>query len=179
MIKGKKDINELRWVRLFTASHIPRYLVEQIGKRDYSVEDLFKYLDGSVLISGKEGAMLNPIFHVWALVCPENLVKGFLWFTIDPLTKDMVIQVYSVDRAYWGSKQAVERLAKHMLEIRKNAKLKKIYWLTAFPKHSAKYGFKKSTSILMEYNEEEEDGKNSDGRHRYSEFANSRATAVA
>lgn len=177
-MKPKKDIEELRWVRIFSASHIPKYLVEQIAKRDYSVNDLYTYLEGFLLIPGAEGPTLNPLFHVWALVDPENLVKGFVWFTVDPLSKDMIIQVYSVDRSYWGSKQAVEKLANHMKEIRKNANLKKIYWITAFPAHSAKNGFKKSKNILMEYNEEEEDGTNITGGSTDIKLADAGATGV-
>jgi hypothetical protein len=166
-MKPKGDIKELRWIRIFSPSHIPKYLVEQIAKRDYSVDDLYTYLEGSLLKQGPQGPTLNPTFHVWALVDPQNLVKGFLWFTVDPLSKDMAIQAYSVDREYWGSKQAVEKLAKHMKEIRKNAKLKKIYWITAFPKHASKHGFVKSKNVLFEYTEDQE-VKNDDSVHSVS-----------
>ena len=37
----------------------------------------------------------------------------------------------------------------------KKANLKKVYWVTKFPKHSKRYGFKESEHILMEYSEEE------------------------
>lgn len=159
-MKDKGNIDDLRWVRLFTPTHIPKYLVEQIAKRDYEVDDFFKYLEINCLRTVKEGPTLNPFFHLWALVDPENLVKGFLWFTIEPLTKDIMIQTYSVDKHYWGSKEAVLKLADHVKEIRKKGSLNKIYWITQFPKHSEKFNFKKSKNVLMEYNEEQEtDGK--------------------
>ncbi len=157
-MKRKSNLDELRWVRLFTGSHIPRYLVEQIAKRDYEVDDLYTYIEANVLRPTELGPTLNPLFHVWALVNPENLVRGFLWFTIDPLTKDILIQVYSVDSNYWGCKDAVYKLVTHVKDLRKRGGLKKVYWMTKFPKHSLKYGFKPSKCVLMEYNEEEEDG---------------------
>lgn len=163
-MKHKADINELRWVRLFTPIHIPKYLIEQISKRDYEIEDLYHYMEINCLRPTKDGPTLNPLFHLWALVHPDNIVKGFLWFIIDALTKDIVIQIYSVDSNYWGCKGAVMKLADHLKEIRKKAQLNKIYWITKFPKHSNKYGFKPSKSILMEYNEEEENGTDDEGR---------------
>lgn len=162
-MKRKGDIETLRWVRLFTPMHIPKYLIEQIAKRDYEIEDLYKYLEVNCLRPTKEGPTLNPLFHLWALVDPDNHVKGFLWFTVDSLTKDIVIQVYSVDTNFWGCKGAVLKLAEHIKDIRKKACLNKIYWITKFPKHSFKYGFKPSNSVLMEYTEEDEDGTNIDG----------------
>ncbi len=163
-MKPKGNIEELRWLRLFTGTLIPVYLVEQIAKRDYEVKDLYTYFEENILRMSPDGPTLNPIFNVWGLIDKENLVKGFLWFTIDPLSKDMVIQVYSVDPHYWGCKGAILKLATHMKDQRKKGKLKKVYWITKFPKHSLKYGFKPSKSVLMEYNEEEkEDGQNNDG----------------
>lgn len=162
-MKRKGDINELKWVRLFSTMPVPRYLIEQISKREYGVDDLFNFLEINCLRQTKEGPTLNPLFHLWALVNPEKQVKGFLWFTIDALTKDIVIQVYSVDSNYWGCKGAVLKLADHLKDIRKKANLNKIYWITKFPKHSYKYGFKQSKSVLMEYTEEEEDGQDIDG----------------
>ena len=181
-MKRTSKMDELRWVRLFTGSHIPRYLVDQIAKRDYEIEDFYQFVENNLLRQTQEGPTLNPLFHLWALVNEENLVRGFLWFTIDPLTKDMVIQVYSVDSNYWGSREAIKKLAEHMKEIRRKAKLNKIYWITKFPKHSLKYGFKPSKNVLMEYNEEdEEDGSNIDGgpdTHRKRESTHSRTAEL-
>ena len=84
-------IDELRWVRLFSSIHIPKYLVEQVRDRDYTVEDFFKYQEINCTISGNEGTKLNPFNHLYALVDKENIVKGFLWFVIDALSKDVII----------------------------------------------------------------------------------------
>ena len=156
----KYKMDDLRWVRLFTASHIPLYLVEQIKGREFEDDAYLKHLDKNVLMQSEQGPILNPLFHLWALVDPDNLVRGFLWFTVDPLEQAIVIQTYSVDSNFWG-KGAIERLVKHIKFIQKKSQLKKIYWITNHPKHSAKYGFKPSKNVLMEYNEdisEEEEG---------------------
>jgi N-acetylglutamate synthase-like GNAT family acetyltransferase len=147
----KHEIDELRWVRLFSPIHIPLYLVDQVRDRDYTVEDFMRYQEINCLVQKKEGPTLNPFNHLYALVDPENAVKGFLWFVIDSLSKDVVINTFSMDKAYWGKGAAVKRLSDHVKEIMKKLKLKKVYWLTNYPKHSERHGFKRSRSVLMEY----------------------------
>lgn len=157
-MKPKKDIDKLRWIRVFTPDHIPTKLVEQVRARDYSVEDFYKYHEGTCLVQGQDGVKLNPLSHLYVLADEENMTQGFLWFTVDPLTKDLVLQTYSVNEDYWGAGAAVKKLADHLKEIRCKAQLNKIYWITNFPKHSQRYGFKKSKAVLMEYTEDQKDG---------------------
>jgi len=146
-----KTMDELRWIRVFTPDHIPHYLIEQIKDRDYSIEDFFKYQKINCL-SAKEGSFsLNPFNHLYVLANDKNEVKGVLWFTVDPLAKDILIQIYSIDRMYWNSGQAVKKLFSHIKDILKKANLNKVFWANAHPKHAKRYGFKESRMILMEY----------------------------
>lgn len=163
-MKNEKAIEDLKWVRVFTALHVPRYLVEQVRDRDFSVEDFYTYQDSICFMQSENGPKLNPFSHLYVLVDQENLVKGFLWFVVDPLTKDLIIQTFSVDKEYWFKGKAVSKLAKHIKDIRKKASLNKVYWLTNYPKHSMRYGFRRSKAVLMEYNEEEENGKDTTRR---------------
>ena len=59
-MKRKSNLDELRWVRLFASSHIPRYLVEQIAKRDYEIDDLYTYLEANLLVIEVEGTDYTP-----------------------------------------------------------------------------------------------------------------------
>lgn len=164
-MKDKTDtIDELRWVRVFSPVHIPKYLVEQVRDRQYSVEDFFKYHEINCLMDSEKGPTLNPFHHLYVLVDETNIVKGFLWFVIDALSKHVIINTFSMDKAYWGKGQAVKRLSDHVKEIINKLKLKKVFWITNYPKHSERYDFKRSRGILMEY-KELEDGKNYDGKH--------------
>ena len=159
-------IEELRWVRVFSPIHVPKYLIEQIKKRDYSVEEFYKYHEINCLQMTEEGPSLNPFSHLYVLVNTENLVKDVLWFTVDPLAKSICIQTYTVDKEYWNSGGSVRKLADHIKDIRRKGNLKKIYWVSDYPKHSQRHGFRMSKSVLMEYSEEEEEnGKNTDGKH--------------
>lgn len=150
--------DELRFVRIISAIHIPKYLVEQLKDSDFTVEDFYKYQENICMIE-KDGMMvLNPLNHLYILLDKENLTKGFAWFTVDQLGQNICIHSFSMDKKYWSkgeSSKSVKMLVDFMRDFRKNSGLKKVYWITNYPKHSQKYGFKKSKSILMEYKEEE------------------------
>jgi hypothetical protein len=149
------NIDDLRWVRVFTPIHIPKQLIEQVRDRDYSVEDFYKYQEINCLRDSSEGTTLNPFSHLYVLADKENLIRGFLWFTIDALSKDICIQTYSVEKNYWEPGKAVKKVTELLKEIKNKANLNKVYWITNYPKHSKRYGFKESKSILMEYSGEE------------------------
>jgi len=149
-------LDELRWVRIFTPDHLPHYLIEQVRNRNYSIEEFFKYQQLNLLVQSENKIALNPFNHLYVLVNPENLVKGFLWFTIDALAKDIFIQTYSIDKEYWYKGYAVKKLADKVMEVHEKAQLNKIFWANPYPKHAERYGFKRSKNILMEYNPKEE-----------------------
>lgn len=151
MSNQASKMDELRWIRSTSPDLIPRYLLEQVKHKDYTVDDFLKYQKNIAFTNTKDGVMLNPFSHLYYLANPENMIKGILWFCIDPLTKDLIIQTYSVDKEYSKTGGAVEKLCILIKDIVNKAKLKKIYWITTNPRHSQRHGFKKSKSILMEY----------------------------
>ena len=166
-----KIINEnLRWVRVFSPDVIPKYLIDQIKHKDFTTEDFYKNQKANCLVDTDKGPTLNPFNHLYALADKENIVKGFLWFVIDPMSLNLLINNYSVDKDYWNTGHAVKFLTEHIKEIQKRLKLKKVYWCTRYPKHSERYGFKRSKDILMEYvGEEDERKQNMDGLDRRQE----------
>lgn len=159
-------IEELRWVRAFSPDLIPKYLIEQVRDRDYTVDNFYKYQNLNCLIEGKNGPTLNPFNHLYVLANDGNMVKGFLWFIVDPLSTDVIINTFSMDKEYWGNGSAVKKLSAHVKEILKKLKLKKVYWLTNYPKHAERNGFKRSKSILFEYNDSSEEEKKDVQMHK-------------
>ena len=147
-----KKIDELRFVRAMSPDIVPHYLIEQVRDRNYSVEDFFKYQQINCMSQTADGFKINPFNHLYVLANPENIVKGVLWMVVDALSKDVVIQTYSIDKEYWNKGYAVKKIADHVKDIVMKAKLNKIYWVTNYPAHSRRYGFYPSKSILMEYN---------------------------
>jgi N-acetylglutamate synthase-like GNAT family acetyltransferase len=147
-------MDSLRWIRIFSIEYLPRYLVEQIRDRSYNVDQFLEFQKINLVVKENGELQLNPFNHLHVLVDKENVIKGFVWFTIEPLTKDIFIQNYSVDKEYWNKGTAVNKLTEKILEIHEKAGLNKIFWATKYPKHSMRYGFKRSKNILMEYNPE-------------------------
>jgi hypothetical protein len=148
-------IDDLRWVRVFSPQVIPKYLVDNIKHKDFTTDEFFEYQEIICLRQTDEGPTLNPFSHLYALADSGNIVKGILWFTIDPLSKNLFIQTYSVDKEYWDG-GSIKKLSDHIKIIRDSAGLRNVFWITDYPKHSKRHGFKMSKSVLMEYSEEEE-----------------------
>ena len=162
-MKNHKEIDSLKWIRLMTPIHIPRYLVDQVKDRDFSVDRFYKYQEEACIIKEGNSFRINPLNHLWALVNQENEVKGFVWFTIDVLSENICIHTYSIDPDFWFQNKAVGKLADFIKGYMKEAQMKRVFWISKYPKHQQKYGFKPSKHVLMEYTEEE-DGKYSTSR---------------
>lgn len=142
---------ELSWVRIIDPIHIPDVYIEQIKDRDFSVENFKKY-QKSICVEIKNGQLIiNPFNLLFVLVDQEKQVKGFAWLVIDALCNALVINSFSMDNDYWGNGKCIQLLEDKAKEIQEGGKLDKVYWITRCPKHSQKYGFKRSKNILMEY----------------------------
>jgi len=151
MSDKEKKIEELKWVRLLSPVHIPRYLIDQVRDKNYDTDDFIKYQELNCLVADNQGFKVNPFNHLYALVDNGNLVKGFLWFVIEPLTKDLLVNTFSMDKEYWFGGYAMKKASDHIKDLMKKMKIKKCFWSTNYPKHSERQGFKRSRSVLMEY----------------------------
>jgi len=145
------DIKELRWIRIFDPSLIPRYLIEQIKKRDFTYEKFIEYYKDSCLITTENGLMFNPSCHFYVLADAKNIIKGFVLYGADALEDTLFIHKYSVDKEYWEKGYAMGRLVEHAKDLMKELNVKQILLVTRYPKHSEKHGMKRSKDILMEY----------------------------
>lgn len=146
----------LHWVRVMTPMFIPKQLVRQVRDKEFNEDDFYTYLDAICTNKGPEGISFNPYCHLYVLVDERKLVKGFLWFEVHPLTKDVIVNTYSVHPSLWGKGAAIQMAKDLLLSFMKGAKLKKVIWFTNYPWHYERYGFKRSKSILMEYEDGEE-----------------------
>ncbi len=154
------DHDKLRFIRIFTPMHIPKELIEQIRDRKYEVDDWYKYQEVICLRQTDTGPQLNPLSLLYVIADEENRVVGMLWCDIDTLSKTLVVQTFSMDRAYWGGGKAVKLLSDKGKEILKECHLKRCIWHTNYPKHSLRYGFKQTKGAIMEWCAEEgEDGR--------------------
>ena len=174
-----KDFEKLKWLRIFDPVHIPEYLVEQIKDRQFTVEKFYQFQKQSCIENINGQMVLNPFNLLYVLTDENTTVQGFCWMVVDPLCDALIINSFSMNDAYWNKGKCVGLLEAKAREIQQGADLKSVYWITRCPKHSEKYGFKKSKHILMEY---VENGKNIPGEQstsdRESAIDDSSTTAV-
>ena len=157
-----KDIDKFEFLRIFTPDHIPKYLVDQIRDKEFTTEKFYEYQKICCIRQTKDGPIINPMNFLYVIANEDKITKGFLWGQADPLTNDFVVQTYSIDKEYWGNGNAVRLLVTKVQEIIDECKMNKVFWITNFPKHAQRYGFKRSKSILFEYNGDSEKVKSID-----------------
>lgn len=146
------DINELQFVRMVVPDlfeYIPRYLIERVEDRSWSVDRLYKF--GPMFVS-------SPLNHFWLLKETGNAIKGVLFTVIDVLSEKLNVIIFSVDEEY----QAVgnlEIVLDFLRQFIKNfnktkdveIKLKeKINWVTAQPGTFDEVGGQQPKTILVE-----------------------------
>ena len=138
-------------MRVFTPIHIPIYLIEQIKDRDWTVEDYIKYHEINCLSEIGEGSQIESFFTSLCSCKRCEYYERLSLVHYRALNKRFNhTELFSRQRIL-GKGRAVEKLAEHIKFIHKKGELNKILWVTNYPKHSQKYGFKQSKSILMEY----------------------------
>lgn len=159
MKTNEKSIENLKWVRIFDPVHIPKEYIDQIKHKEFTSEKFYEFISKISVISNENGLILNPLNLLFVLVDDNNRTKGVLWMVINKLANALVINTFSVDKEYWGNGKAVTLLTAKAIEIKEKEKLERVYWITRSPKHSEKFGFKRSKNVLMEYS----DGKHNNG----------------
>lgn len=157
------DYESLRFIRVFTPLHVPKELIEQVRDRCFEVDDWYAYQHEMCTTEGPNGPVLNPYSLLYVIADEGNKVVGMLWCEIQALSKTLYVQTFSMDKKYWCRGRAVNLAAEKAKDIARDCNLTKISWFTTYPKHSERYGFKRSKSILMEYTEKD-DGKTSYGK---------------
>ena len=137
-------------VRIDSPDYIPVELIDQIKDRYYETDSWYKYLRVICMKLTPEGLAYNPFCYLYA-VADGDTVVGVLWYELSLLDVAIRIQTFSMHRDFWGRGQAVKLLSDFIQEQMKKAGVKKCYWSTKYPKHSEKYGFKRSRNVLMEF----------------------------
>lgn len=123
---------------------IPRHLLEQIKNRDWSVDKWYQ------LQEAMKGEMTNLLF---AAVDDEYKIRGFLWMIFDPFTETLVVNNFSLERAYQGGGVPMRFVRGFVRKIMKDLSVTKTVWLTDKPGVFERYGFKRSKNVLMELKE--------------------------
>lgn len=159
-----KDFEKIKFIRVFTPVHVPKYLIEQIKHRKFKVDDWYAHQESICTYFENGQAKVNPSNLLFVIPDEDLKVVGVLHCNISDVEKALIVQTFSVHKDYWSRGKAVQLLAKKCKELAKEKCLERVYWVTNYPKHSEYHGFKKSKSVLMEYDlskdtaEEAQDG---------------------
>jgi len=73
------DYSNLRFVRIFDPSHVPKKLIEQIKHPWFELDDWYKYQEIICLRHTDQGPQLNPLSMLYVIADEENKVVGMLW----------------------------------------------------------------------------------------------------
>lgn len=158
------DFSELQFIRIFDPIHIPRELVDQVRDKRFTTENFYKYQKIVCISSNDDGNFVNPLNLLFVIVNELKKVVGFLWATMSSLSHDLVINTFSMHKDYWCKGQAVGLVENKCKEIMEGAGIERVYWISNYPKHSERYGFKRSKGVLMEYNKGESNGRHINGK---------------
>jgi len=135
-------VKDLKLVRTYDFSIIPRYLFEQIKGRRLNVDKLYQF--------GGEIAQ-SPLTLLYVLVDENYVIKGFLWGAINPMTETLQVHYFSMDPEYQNHGQALVYVTYELLgKITKELGLETIEWVTSRPRAFEKLGAKRSKFVLME-----------------------------
>lgn len=147
--KGK-NFQNLKFVRLTQPeqfSLIPRILFEQVKGADFKVDRLYQF--GPLLLA-------SPLTFLYVLAEKEQLenghapVKGILWAEINPLSENLIVNAFSIDKEYQGD-GAMEKVKEKLGEIKKENNIENpVITITTRPKAVEKAGWEHSNITVME-----------------------------
>lgn len=130
----------LKYVKLTTLEAVPRHLFEQVKPMEFDVDALYKW--GPIIIA-------NPLNLFGAFLDKEQVIKGIMWSSFNPISNKIHCHILSVDKEYFG--RGILREANGILnKNKKKLGAKRITFTTTRPKAFEKIlGFQK-TVVTME-----------------------------
>lgn len=153
-------ISDLKFTRITDPDMfqlVPRYLFEQIDGLDKEAIDLIYNMGASVLtiplIREKRLVRIaNPFVWIVVLSNSDHKIKGFLWFDINVIEKHIFIKIFSVDKEYQSTSNAVSKeLTDYIFSLPIDEKYKgRILAQNAHPKAAERHGWKRSKNVLIE-----------------------------
>ena len=131
----------LKFVKVKDISQIPRYLFDQVKPRELDIDRLYEW--APVLFN-------NPINLLGAFIDKEEVVKGVMWCSYNPISNKIQVQVLSVDKHYYG--MGILKEADGIVnKFKKKLGADKITFATTRPRSFERVlGYQKSHSTIME-----------------------------
>jgi len=139
-----KKFDDLKFVRVYTFSFVPRYLLEQVEEMDKEmINRVYKF--GSTFAN-------SPLTLLYVLVDEDYKIKGVLWARIDVIEAIIYVYLFSVDKEYQSADSLpLKKAMDFIFNLPLGPLLKKhIRFLTSQPKAYERIGVKRAKMIMME-----------------------------
>ena len=130
----------LKFVKVKEINQIPRYLFEQVKPREFDIDKLYEW--APILLN-------NPMNLFGAFIDKEELVKGVMWSSFNPISNTITVHVISVDKAYHG-KGILNEADGILNKFKKKLGADKIIAITNRPSAGKRVGWTQSKSVIME-----------------------------
>lgn len=150
------NIDDLQFERFYDVNFIPRELIDQMDKKNYSTDRFYQI--GPILLA-------NPLSYLYVLTTSGHVIKGILWCSVELMSQQLHLNIFSVDPDYQAqgtdnkTREAVIAFMKKLVvelnesEIYQKAGihlLDTIVGITTHPKAWESTGYKQSKRIIME-----------------------------
>ena len=137
----------LRYTPVNDFALVPKPLIEQIKPAVPDVDRLY-----NVLKSASNSASFWSINFIGVFADHEHIIKGFMWFTLNPITRVLHCHMLSVDREYQNKGVLAE--AKNIgKKLMREVGASKLTAATRSPKVFERIGFTRSALTVMELEE--------------------------
>jgi hypothetical protein len=136
-------IEDLQFVRCKVAQAIPRELIEAVKGRTFTPDQFYRYQALNVD---------NPCNFVFVLIDERKLIHGFLWAEQNSLDGSLFVNTFSVKKEHWGKGGAIPFVVEFLRGFSKSIGATRTFWCTTNEKFFTKHNFKRSKTVLMEYN---------------------------
>ena len=121
---------------------VPRYLLEQVKDRNWSVE---QWYENQISLIGVDSNILLVIID------KQHFIKGFVSLTLDNFDGCLFINTFSVDAEFQRKSKLIKFIKRYITDLAKGLGLERILWSARRHKALEKYGFQESEYKLMEY----------------------------
>ena len=142
------EFKDLTFVRLLAPSLIPRNLLGKVPCARWDVEDFIRYADDMARAWTT---------RFYAMMSPNNEIKGFIWFTYNPLTQEIMVDTYAVDDEYTkppgAATEGTLEFLRGWISRKKEAGVAikdKILWATTKPEGFEALGAERTGHVVME-----------------------------
>ena len=129
-----KDLSQIRFVRINEAALVPKYLLDQAPDMPFSAADFY---GNYIWFTQSPFSFLYSIIDRADLDDPQ---KGVMWLTVDPMSKNLIVNFVSVKKDYQSKTLFPEIIVPYIIKMQQELKLRKIFWATTRPKAFEKLG---------------------------------------